>query len=120
MNIVYHATVAAAADVALEGRGILFLVGLLPDLTLLFNEARLRYERRPFDPEAVDVYSYRAYHLAHSLWVTAAMFGALDWRFGIAHLLHIVPDWVTHTGRFAAMPLYPLSKQRLEGWEILK
>ncbi len=98
---------------------MIFVASVVPDLTLAFNEFRLAYTGRRFDPANVDGYSYVAYHLAHSVWVTAIL-AAIDWRLACGHLVHIIPDWFTHTGRFAAMPLYPILTKRIEGWEILK
>ncbi len=103
----------------MHGNGVLFAASIAPDLTLAFNELRLTYTKRKFDPATVDTYSYTAYHLAHSLLITAVL-ASLDWRLACGHLVHIIPDWFTHTGRFAAMPLYPIFTTRIEGWEVLK
>lgn len=120
MNIRYHAAVAVIVDVALSGHGLFAAVSLAPDLTLAFNEYRLIKTGRTFDPTEVDRYTLFAYRLAHSFLLTLALLLIFDWRFACSHLSHILPDLFTHTGIFAARPLYPLSKLKVEGWEMLK
>jgi hypothetical protein len=119
MHLKYHALVGLIGDVALNGHGVVFVASIAPDLTLLFNELRLRYKKQRFSPALVDEYSFTAYHLAHSTFTTALLY-FIDWRLACGHLLHTIPDWFTHTGRFSAMPLYPFSRFRIEGWEVLK
>jgi len=121
MNLGYHLIIGVAGELLVpESRGRFFLTSIAPDLTLLFNELKIRFLRQPFSADRVDAISFVAYHLVHSLWVTIMLF-LISPLLGTAHLIHIVADWFTHTGRFAAMPLYPIIRWRIPfGREILK
>lgn len=120
MNIKYHALTSAAVTVALDGNGWMFLLGLAPDFTLIYNEFKIRIQGKPFDPTLVDPATLVCYRLAHSLFVSLTLWLCFDWRFACAHLMHIIPDWFTHTGTFAARPFYPIANWAIEGREVLK
>ena len=121
MNIKYHLMLGLAAEAILgDLTGTILFISMAPDLTLLFNELKIRIKRQKFDPYHVDPYSFALYHTAHSLIITIILL-SVEWGWAVAHLIHIIPDWFTHTGRFSAMPFYPLSDYKLKcGREVLK
>jgi hypothetical protein len=120
MNFKYHLLVGVAAEIVCPSQGLMLLGCIWPDLSLIGNEYRIRRQAIEFDPLGVDAFSFHLYHFCHSLWVSLFLFLMMP-RLGYAHLLHIIPDWFTHTGRFSAMPLYPLSGYRIKfGREVLK
>lgn len=121
MNIKYHLMLGLVTESILgDLNGTILLISLCPDLTLIFNEVKIRIQGERFDPDKVDHISFFLYHSAHSLIITIILL-SIDWQWAVAHLIHIVPDWFTHTGRFSAMPLFPLNKARVTfGREVLK
>lgn len=120
MNLRYHLAVGIIGEVVVPSHGLFLLFSIAPDVPLIFNEIKLRREKRRFDPEAVSPEAFFMYHLCHSIFVTALLW-SLSAPAGAAHLIHVVADWFTHTGRFAAMPFYPFWQYRIKfGREILK
>lgn len=122
MNIRHHATIGFLGLFAVNEPllGPFFIASIAPDVTLLGNELKNLILWRKFDPEAVDPVSFAAYHCAHSLFVTLVLYFLWPTA-ALGHLIHVVCDWFTHTGRFTAMPFYPFSTWKFPyGREILK
>jgi len=120
MNLIYHAAVGIVGDVALDAKGVFFIGSIWPDLTLLYNEIKIRVTGKPFNPYEVDRFSVNFYRLTHSSLITFLLC-FINYNLSLAHLVHMFFDWFTHTGRFATMPLFPFTKYKISfGKEILK
>lgn len=120
MNIKYHAAAGVIGEIVVPSGGLFLLFSVLPDFPLLLNEIKLQTEDKKFDPMEVSDRAFFWYHTFHSLPVTAFLL-SYSVPAGLAHLLHVVADWFTHTGRFAAMPFFPMLKYKIKfGREILK
>lgn len=120
MNIKYHAAVGLIGEAIVPSYGMFFLMSIAPDVPLIANEFRLRKYGLAFDAQAVPEHTMRAYHATHCLAVTVAL-TFISHSLAVAHLLHIVSDWFTHTGRFAARPLFPISSWSIPfGKDVLK
>lgn len=119
MNLIYHSIIGLGLFLVTDSKEIL-LASILPDITLLYNEFKLFKTKRKFNEVEVDIVSYRLYHLVHSLLFCSICF-LLNFDFGVGLLIHQICDWLTHTGRFSTMPLYPLLKWKIPfGRNILK
>jgi hypothetical protein len=121
MHVKYHLACGVALDLYFKTYGLLTLFSVIPDAPMVCNELRLFLEDKKFHPEEVpDVIFnfYMAYHSTFMIPVIYFAFGKLE---ALAYTIHIIADWFTHTGRFASMPLYPLSHYQIKfGREILK
>lgn len=125
MHFKYHAAigligegVCALANV--PSSGLFFLVSVAPDFPLLPNEIRLRIGKGTFREENVSGLAHSLYMLAHSSLLTLLLL-LVSPVAAAAHLIHTVADWFTHVGRFATMPLYPISRKQISfGRNILK
>jgi membrane-bound metal-dependent hydrolase YbcI (DUF457 family) len=119
MNIKYHLACGIALDFTFGTKGIMTLFSVLPDAPLLLNEYRLFRDHKKFDPEDVPQWVLDGYFLTHSLHVWSLV-TYLSRPAGIAYGVHIVADWFTHAGRFAAKPFYPHPYTMKFGKDILK
>jgi membrane-bound metal-dependent hydrolase YbcI (DUF457 family) len=119
MNIKYHLACGIVLDLGFGTKGLMTLFSVLPDFPLIFNEYHLFKHRLPFRAQYVSDWVLQGYFLTHSLHcLTIVTF--FSRHAGLAYGLHIVADWFTHTGRFAAKPFYPHSYTIKFGREILK
>lgn len=125
MNIKYHALVGIVGEAVaylahVPAHGAFFVASIAPDFPLLANEIRMLIKREAFDPWKVPTPIFNAYHVTHSLFVSALLMWLLP-AAGFGHLIHAITDWFTHTGRFASKPFYPVSNYTIKfGREILK
>lgn len=122
MHAKYHIACGTVLDLIFGTFGLMTLFSVLPDFPLLVNEYKLIKEKRRFRAEEVNEYIMRAYFLTHSVFVPilALLFHA-NYLWVLAYGIHIVCDWFTHTGVFAARPFYPVWHYRVKfGKEILK
>jgi len=118
MNIKYHFAVSTAGSLIYGP--LFFIAGMAPDLTLARNEYKLWKYKLSFKEDAVSLTEWHIYMMAHSLFCSGALF-LIDYRLGLGHLFHIIPDWFTHKGRFSALPFYPYQGIKiLCGKNILK
>lgn len=117
--MIYHATLGVVGYAITKEP--LFLVGsVIPDFALIYNEAKLRIKKIPFDDSKVDSVTLFMYRFTHSLLFLIIPFMINFW-FGVAWLIHQLTDWFTHVGVFSTMPLFPLSKKSIKfGRNILK
>lgn len=80
MNIKYHLMLGLAAEAILgDLKGSILLISMSPDMTLIFNEVKIRSQGEQFDPEKVDHISFFLYHSAHNLIITIILL-SVDWR----------------------------------------
>lgn len=120
MNLKYHASIGILGELILGAKGLFLLASIAPDLTLVYNELKNISNKNKFDSEKVDKYSYFFYHCSHSLFISIFLI-QINFYIGFGHFIHVIADWFTHTGRFAAMPFYPFIKWRITfGRNILK
>jgi hypothetical protein len=120
MNLIYHASVGIVLDVTMNGHGIVFVASIAPDIVLIRNEFNLRMKKISFNENHIYTAEIVLYRLVHSNLLTMVLF-FVNYKIGIAHLVHTVLDWFTHTGKFSTMPFYPLNKYSIKfGKNIFK
>lgn len=96
------------------------LFSVLPDTPLIFNEILLIKNKQRFDPWKVPAYVMICYKTTHSLFFLFIIYWLFGYHATIAFGVHQITDWFTHTGRFAAVPLFPYKYKIKFGREILK
>ena len=120
MNIKYHLACGVVLDLIFQSKGIATVFSVLPDTPLLINEFNLIKNKKKFNAEEVDERIVKTYFFTHSLFLTAPYY-FIHPIAALGHLVHIVADWFTHTGRFSSRPFYPFNKYQVKfGREVLK
>ncbi len=119
MNLKYHVLCGVVLEYALPSNGMMLLVSIIPDLTLIKNEYNIIKYKKKFNENDVTDKEFKLYMICHSVFITIIL-SIFNVKIAFSHLLHISFDWFTHIGRFTAMPLYPIKYKFKYGRNILK
>ena len=109
MNIIAHLFVGIIGYI-ITGN-VLFLIGrVIPDIPLIYNEYKIRKNKKIFNDKQVDKWSKLFYRIFHSLFILIPAF-FIGTYLALGILIHQVIDWFTHRNSFTTIPLYPIKYQ---------
>jgi len=119
MNALYHIGLGVIGTVV-TGDPLFLLGSVIPDITMMFNEIDLRLNKTEFNEDNVKPWILTTYRILHSVLILPLIY-LFGINFFVGYLIHQITDWFTHTGKFATMPIYPISKYQFKfGKNILK